>query len=1842
MSAQNTTPVSPSQFQPWASFFGGNVTAPYANPTAFGANALGAPPSNGQYTGGWAYPDAWANFYEGTQGFTAPQNQNSPAGALAVTNYAQNVNNPNDPNLLGWEHTFGNPNTILQHDQNWAQSLGSAPTGTPSNELTGGWQNPEAWSAFYGGTSGFTAPDNAGSPASALAAASQIAQTSNPESNPALLGWIQDYGQPGNVLANTPNWAASLGTPQVNAMGQGVDQTNTQGWTSPLAWAAYYGGFQGYKQPVDNTLQAAQNWAGVTNQNDPSLLGWQLDYGNPQTVVSTILASPEYQAYLAALAEQQRLANLPPPAPPPAPAPAPAPTRRGRHGGRKQQAAAAQAAADAAYYTAKPVQVNGAGAPGGFLAASGYGSSIQGATSYAASIPAATSYGSNIAGSPNFTAAQVHQGAAVPGTSGTAAAQQTQLVPGTDITSFVTRGADGSKIDIRSDGSIYVNGQLSVAPVRALQSARLYNTPGSGVNVPSFGTNNIQGAGGASGAFGLEQLPRPSGAAVGGDPFNALYNYTNTTFAQAFTAGETQGGMVPPGAPIEPLFGGKGGEGGFGGGLGPATIQLKDGTVLLVQGTTTPIVLTPSYAQRVADAYPFDPFADPAVSQAQLGSPAYAGAIQSYLNYLTQVLHGAESGQAPQLGAPNAFNEGFIELPQQLQQEPDFNRNVDDFGRPIPDVGPPQPFSLPDFGGLASSVEQTLGNLGVGWTPPAQPETLAPSFQLPDFGGLENTIQQTLSGLLPGWTPPAQQEEQPGTFWGNVLSGLGNLGTGFNPNTPDTSGINPEVSIDQVAPFLDIADIPDPNIQFAPQPPELPNPDIQFAPSGFPNPDIQFAPPRQDVFTDPGVGLNNAGFGASTLYQGGYGEPVWEAKPREPLPPGPPLTAAETFIQKMGGRATLYQLAQSKGGDGAQQMIDNKDMLGEGAFKTPLDLSQPLEPQIIAVIGGSGLVANKVVAALKAEAPSAAVQQHLMDVAADAQQDIQGGDRAYGPAPTTGSYNTVPVYGDVNSGVPSYGAPGSENFPRPPADVGPQGPPRPPVGLPDSFAQGSPFAGAPPGEEGSYTPGTMGFLHGMQNLYGKYGGSTAQVEADARAVAEQLGLNFKVLGGSAENVPAQTAAVKEYLANNYDLSALLGFSGGAGTVNAIRDSYPGLNYMTVAGPGPQEGFYAPGASHMQQLGMYGDYLSDQSGEGFGPAQLQTATPNTDFSYLEQHGGHSTTLIGEEGNIGAETGSFDQAFANRLEAAGRAYKAATGNDPVYGEADRGPDIQDIYYQAYQLRQRGLPIPEEWAALGASGGIAAPPGASSHNRNPGMAMDLPSSGFRDWLKTGGNAANFGINFPVPGDAPHAQPIPNWGGQLPQQAQQLQQHIAGPEDFDPEAIIGPVATNANWSAFQPPPSGNVEDVRPGYIPAAEPDSADFLWESGSIGPTGEKLPLFPDITTTPVQDWSQGYGGGTLPPSLMAPGAPDLLTQLQPPQPLQQGYDEFGQPTQLYSNGQPIDAAPPSSWPVPRIEGGLPGLESFPEGPAPWMTPPPPAGEPYAVPGGADTGMVGSVLPRLMQLIYGGYNYLNPQAPTIDQVAGPGLAAEPTFANLQPQPLEPGSFPDYGGLNPQPFTAPDYGAYNPPADVFAAEDPRAMQFQGGPLAGTPSPFPSSANISALTHGMYPIGTVPHTPEYQVFTGQPDPNVIYAPQNTTNFGDVGSYVDPTNRGQFNLTINPTGRSGYNTNLGGVSLPWSGTYNNMVLVQAPNGEWQYLPIVDKGPNQTALSQGELDILNASLPGFGYTDRAHMPGAGWQFQVMNPQSGMTGPPIVNPQGGPYAGQQWFTDQPAAPVLRFTP
>ncbi len=286
--------------------YGGNVQAPTPTPASyFNYAALGPPPTNTNPAGGWTNPQAWANYYQGTNGFTAPAGGNTPAAALGAETYASY--SPQSPNLMGWEMTYGNPNTDLQQNQSWAQSLGNAPTDGNYNQANGGWTNPNAWAAYYSGTHGFQAPTGANSPAAALSAAAALSQSSPYDPN--ILGWEIDFGQPGNILASNPNWAASLGTPQTNAQGIGIPQdynTGVGAWESPLAWAAYYGGIQGYGTPVNNTLQGAQAEAGITNPHDPSLLGWELDYGNPQTVVNTITASQVYKDYLASLAQYQQ------------------------------------------------------------------------------------------------------------------------------------------------------------------------------------------------------------------------------------------------------------------------------------------------------------------------------------------------------------------------------------------------------------------------------------------------------------------------------------------------------------------------------------------------------------------------------------------------------------------------------------------------------------------------------------------------------------------------------------------------------------------------------------------------------------------------------------------------------------------------------------------------------------------------------------------------------------------------------------------------------------------------------------------------------------------------------------------------------------------------------------------------------------------------------------------------------------------------------------------------------------------------------------------------------------------------------------------------------------------------------------------------------------------------------------------------------------------------------------------------------------------------------------------------------------------------------------------------
>jgi hypothetical protein len=143
----------------------------------------------------------------------------------------------------------------------------------------------------------------------------------------------------------------------------------------------------------------------------------------------------------------------------------------------------------------------------------------------------------------------------------------------------------------------------------------------------------------------------------------------------------------------------------------------------------------------------------------------------------------------------------------------------------------------------------------------------------------------------------------------------------------------------------------------------------------------------------------------------------------------------------------------------------------------------------------------------------------------------------------------------------------------------------------------------------------------------------------------------------------------------------------------------------------------------------------------------SAASGSDLDYLASRGGHSSVDRVSK-PVGATMG-FDPELAARLRAAGEAYEKETGGKAVYGEGDRDVATQQYYWNdsAHGTRYR-----------------AAPPGLSMHQK--GMAMDLPDTPFRKWLKEG-NMDRFGLHFPVNHDAPHVQANPAFKGSFGKQS-------------------------------------------------------------------------------------------------------------------------------------------------------------------------------------------------------------------------------------------------------------------------------------------------------------------------------------------------------------------------------------------------------------------------------------------------------------------------------------------
>lgn len=194
---------------------------------------------------------------------------------------------------------------------------------------------------------------------------------------------------------------------------------------------------------------------------------------------------------------------------------------------------------------------------------------------------------------------------------------------------------------------------------------------------------------------------------------------------------------------------------------------------------------------------------------------------------------------------------------------------------------------------------------------------------------------------------------------------------------------------------------------------------------------------------------------------------------------------------------------------------------------------------------------------------------------------------------------------------------------------------------------------------------------------------------------------------------------------------------------------------------------------------------------------------SDLDYLHSYGGHSSKL--ENGKIvdgppGSEI-PLNPEFAARLRAAGEAYTKETGQVPKYGEADRGPDVQAIYYDRYKH----------------GGGIAAPPGRSRHQS--GNAMDIPRGPFHEWLDK--HAGEYGLHFPVRGDYPHIQANPAYQG-----------------SFSKPSTPTPSSTGGNKLLFLPGMYSRYQGRTPGEIEGQIKRYSDAKKSSfESIGISGDK---------------------------------------------------------------------------------------------------------------------------------------------------------------------------------------------------------------------------------------------------------------------------------------------------------------------------------------------------------------------------------------------------------------------
>jgi len=118
-----------------------------------------------------------------------------------------------------------------------------------------------------------------------------------------------------------------------------------------------------------------------------------------------------------------------------------------------------------------------------------------------------------------------------------------------------------------------------------------------------------------------------------------------------------------------------------------------------------------------------------------------------------------------------------------------------------------------------------------------------------------------------------------------------------------------------------------------------------------------------------------------------------------------PQSKAEKYIETIGRtNPTLRQIAQAFG---EQAQIDaNVGWLGEAGVSTPLDLTQPWEPQLSAAIGGSGFVANQAISKMQ----GGLTGKGITDAAVIAAATAANNPTAWGPG---GGPGLGDVYEDI-------------------------------------------------------------------------------------------------------------------------------------------------------------------------------------------------------------------------------------------------------------------------------------------------------------------------------------------------------------------------------------------------------------------------------------------------------------------------------------------------------------------------------------------------------------------------------------------------------------------------------------------------------------------------------------------------------------------------------------------------------------------------------------------------------------------------------------------------------------